>query len=522
MKYTASDLVHAAKEGNKALISSALNGNGSAQLLTDLSNLEDDTGNIFHHLLASSSWLKIRKRRKAKAEICYQLLGHLQSPALLDQEDSNGETPLHLAIKAGNQVLVKRMLEVGANFSKLTKKGLTALDVAAIHQKQSIYKDLLDLHSAEIEKSEEPVGFTDAQIQSAHNTYQRNLRVKQISMGVFASLMTIACPVGAVLAFYELPLLELVFSVFIPGIGPFIGLAGACVFGALLFFSVYHKVSMKYGSYAQELARLEATSAQLDRLETELRKIDKQLSSSNGPSTSRTNLQDARKEIVNRLQTIYDSLEVPEFRVEASDASWASTTDRIRTTTLTLGSFVCAFSGLIGVLGGLTPFLPPVLMAGAAFAGVPIFGWCAFGVALAIGVGVAVWAYKTKYKPALEEAGQARQTLHEKKMNLNERRKDYEKSLRPFNLSSNLLQKDEAGSQFLKNTFRNEGNYSSYFTETSKPRPRSMIFFGSAPASARSEEEGQGRALRRSASYASAPFIPDRDSELGFAEPSRG
>jgi len=187
---------------------------------------------------------------------------------------------------------------------------------------------------------------------------------------------------------------------------------------------------MKYGYYAQEIAKLNSLNARLDRLEAELRGIDLQLSNKAELSAFNiASLSRSREQLRVKIMSIYSDIPSVDPRVEDEDVDWATWTDRLRTPILTGGSFLCAFSGILGILGYVATYLPPTIMTLGAFAGVPVVGWVALGVALTVALGVAVWAYKVKYQPSLIECGKARREMHEKQVELFQRRTEYREYL---------------------------------------------------------------------------------------------
>ena len=175
---------------------------------------QGEGNNIFHNLLANdnSRWGR-HKRRKIRAKMFHQLLSEEGVIQALDAKDNEGNTPLHLAIKKGYENLVDRMLEVGANIAIVNNLDQSSLELAAIHQKYDLYKKLLKCHNKLNTASTEAGGYSCEQIIKAQNIQQANLKRKQKLRGILGAFLTIACPVGTVLAFNELPLLEIFFTV---------------------------------------------------------------------------------------------------------------------------------------------------------------------------------------------------------------------------------------------------------------------------------------------------------------------
>lgn len=63
----------------------------------------------------------------------------------LDQQDINGHTPLHLAVKAGNEMLVQMLIKEGADFLVGDNDGWTALQYAVRKGYIKIVQQLLDI-----------------------------------------------------------------------------------------------------------------------------------------------------------------------------------------------------------------------------------------------------------------------------------------------------------------------------------------------------------------------------------------
>lgn len=211
---------------------------------------------------------------------------------------------------------------------------------------------------------------------------------------------------GATLAFYQWPLLSVVFS-FIPVIGPILGVVGAVVMGGLLYWANQNKSSKKFGSLAEEMLDLDCTLAQINRLEAEHKSIKAQWPTSD----KKLFLKTAAKSIDNQLNVLYRKIETVEPRYEAELSDWASPTDRMSNNITTVGGFLCAFSGVLGILG-------------VVLAPIPVAGWVALGVALLVGVAAAgVFYYKSQN--SIVEYGKAREKIHEKKYKLSQKKDEY-------------------------------------------------------------------------------------------------
>lgn len=388
---------------------------------------DEDGNTIFHHLLVkNSSWFSSRKKRRNKAIMC-DLLLRLNPPShCFNVKNRAGQTALHLAIIGGKEDVVEKMINLKADIEITSTTAETStLELAATHKHYDIYKKLLKIHSSLNKKSSQPRGFTHRQIERAEESYISHLRGKQIKLGIFGSILTIACPVGAIFAFYELPLLEIIFTALIPGlVGPIIGIAGAILIGGLLYWSMYSKADMKHGSHAQKKIILNNKIAILDRLEAELRSVERELD--NNPGQGRLAvLRQEQQRIKGQLDSIYAGIKPEVYNVEAEYSDWATSSDHLRAKALTLGAFLCSFSGILGISGGIATYLPAVALTTTVLAGVPVAGWIALGFAIGVGAAVATWAYYAKYKPTLEACGKARKAIYQIEVELAQRKRSY-------------------------------------------------------------------------------------------------
>jgi VIT1/CCC1 family predicted Fe2+/Mn2+ transporter len=180
---------------------------------------------------------------------------------------------------------------------------------------------------------------------------------------------------------------------------------------------MHNKSSLKYGAYGQKMAILDSTLAQIYRLKAELCQINEKLKTDLSEDGKQA-LNDKKEEIIEQLKIIRNNTEEVQPRSEARDEDWATTSDVLRTSMLTLGTFLCSFSGILAIMGTLVPYLPVIAATSVISAGIPIAGWIALGVCLVVGIGVAIWAYQTKYKNVLQNSGKARKELHEKRVTI--------------------------------------------------------------------------------------------------------
>lgn len=387
---------------------------------------QEELAYLFQSLLPDSPFF-FRKKRRVRMQMFEYLLSNHTIKESLNRYDDKGNSVLHIAVKLGYEGLVDLLINNGVEFAIENNNKETPLQIAAKYNRKVIYEKLLNHHSKTQKKYKGFEGYSVGHIEQAKNQHIKNLKRKQLTLGILGAILTIACPVGSILAFYQLPLLGIVLSSLLPVVGPIIGLAGALIIGGLLFWSMYHKSSLKYGQPAQFVAELNATNAKLDLLESKLHHLNEQakdLLKSPNPKNLQQ-LRDERLVVIKELETLYSKVKPVQSRTEANHSDWATFSDESRTGLLTFGTFLCSFSGVIGILG-----------VGLGFSGValsiPIVGWAALGVALLVGIGVAVWAFHSKFKPTLEKLGEQRKELHEKQVQLCERKLKFENELKPL------------------------------------------------------------------------------------------
>lgn len=406
---------------------------------------------IFHHLLIKPKSLffwRSRKRRHVYAAMLCILLDLKKKENItvscIDEKDCNGKTPLHLAIALRYENLVKALIATGANISIPDNQGETPLKLAVQYKLSDIYKLLLKKHiylNKEAKKqSAEAAGFSVAQIKDAAEGYKKNLQNKSFMSGVGYALMATACPIASILAFQELPVLELFLGSMIFNVAPIIGLVGAVIIGGLLIWSAHNKSSTKHGLHAQKRIEIEAKNAEVYRLEAELSNIDKQLQNEKEKTEPNillcTRLNQTHLEIIAQLKNIYaDVSEIP-ANYHANPSDWATPIDHLKAAMLTVGSFFCAFSGVLSLVGGISSFLPAALLTGGAvLLGIPIVGWVALGVTVLVAIGVA-WAYQTKFNNALKDYGKVREDLHIQQQKLYDRKQEFINNLRVNEIQS--------------------------------------------------------------------------------------
>ncbi|KAG0530871.1 hypothetical protein BDA96_05G224400 [Sorghum bicolor] len=91
----------------------------------DAMEVRDDAGRTFLHTAA-------RENRRSVVSVAIKIKNTLQRDDLLDAQDRDGNTPLHLAVAAGAHSVVKDLLCKGkVRTNVLNKDGHTALDLAA-------------------------------------------------------------------------------------------------------------------------------------------------------------------------------------------------------------------------------------------------------------------------------------------------------------------------------------------------------------------------------------------------------
>lgn len=72
-------------------------------------------------------------------------------PGLVNARDSSGATPLHEAVKGGNLNILKRLIQLGADFRAVDKVGQTILHIASlignvVMLEYILMNNLIDLH----------------------------------------------------------------------------------------------------------------------------------------------------------------------------------------------------------------------------------------------------------------------------------------------------------------------------------------------------------------------------------------
>ena len=70
------------------------------------------------------------------------LLGLLAAGANKDLKNNDGETPLHIAVKEGNQAIVDALIKEGANVNQQNVLGETPLHIAVYYSHQAIVEAL--------------------------------------------------------------------------------------------------------------------------------------------------------------------------------------------------------------------------------------------------------------------------------------------------------------------------------------------------------------------------------------------
>lgn len=393
--------------------------------LLEETNLDFANNSIFHILLTKPKWYQ-RNRRDRQTAMLKRLLKEKPSTNIIDYKNSNGDTPLHLAIRNGDDYVVQSLLEADADIKVTTAEKQTALELAASLSRHDIYKQLLKKNAA-LQKKDLTKAYDCEQLRQAKDARLAKYKKKRIILGIVGTIMTISCPVGAVLAFHEWPLLSMFFSMFIPGAGPIIGLVAAILMGGLLFWTFYKKADKKYGAYAQEMLELDHSKAELSRLEAELEHINQQ---EKNPNANISHLRTSRSKIIEKMNAIINANEIKYGQeinkidpdTKPGPKAWATKTDKVQTYLSIAAGFLCAFSGMLGVLGGVAGFVPAIAALSAVCLGIPVGGWIALGVALTVGViGALVYAYK--FQDSLIEKGEARQKMYALKKELYDKKR---------------------------------------------------------------------------------------------------
>lgn len=376
--------------------------------LEALVNFADPQGNtLFHELLSKNDRFQFRRqhRRNVKVHMLLRLLQEQNSAKAINLANFKGETPLHLAIRNGYDVLVvKRLLEANAHINVPDNMGQTPLDLAANLQRKEIYKTLLHENHSAIKNLNLENSYTCEQLEAASFICKKRLREKNRRMGEIGTILSISCPVGAVLAL------------------PLIGVGGALLMGGLLFWTFHDKASWKYGSHAQEIVELETTRAKVDRLEAELNYLKRNEPVKEGSDHYLLNRNKLR--VIEKLSSIYKTVKTVEPIVKADHSDWNTTSDVLQAYLSSAAGFLCAFSGVLGILGIISGYLPAISMLSVACLGVPLGGWLALGIAIGVGI-VVGYVYHSKVQDSLEEKSKVRKELHKKELGLSEKKTAY-------------------------------------------------------------------------------------------------
>lgn len=328
----------------------------------------------------------------------------------IELANSQGDKPLHVAVANNADTIVEKLLDAGADLTAVDGQGRTPIELAAALGKHHIYEKILARSQENAKQGNLKNSYTLEQLRAAKRAYSENLNSKKNkAMKVLGTIMSIACPVGAVLAFCEWPLLEVFFTMFLGAAGIFVGLAGAVVMAGLLYWTFHTKAEKKFGEHAQKVLDLKSALSQVAHLKAQLKDVLK-LEAEKGPSDE---LDSQKNSIIHALDTIY-AQKIPEGfkkKERPSSTSWASATDVIQTYTSVAGGFLCAFSGMLGILGAFASYIPQTALLSAVCLGVPVAGWCALAIALSV-CAVGLWVYSSKIQKALEEKGESRKKVY--------------------------------------------------------------------------------------------------------------
>lgn len=81
-----------------------------------------------------------------------------ENPQYLLEFDEHGETPLHIAIQAGNLSLIQKLLQLGAKPEQMNRRGVSALRMATMSNRQDMTKDLVK-YSSDLSSGFNPILF---------------------------------------------------------------------------------------------------------------------------------------------------------------------------------------------------------------------------------------------------------------------------------------------------------------------------------------------------------------------------
>lgn len=382
---------------------------------------DHDGNSILHDLLVKDGYFQIGKKRRRQVRVLMleRLLQEDDIKEALNRANFQGDALLHLAVKNGYHFQVETLIEAGAKINQRGSADKTPLELAAEYNRRYSYKILLDANKAANKNLELDKSYSCLQLDAASTAMKKELQQKHKKMKVLGTIMSIACPVGAVLAFTEWPLLDFFFGILFASAGPAIGLGAAIVFGGLLYWTFQSKLAKKFGEPAQKIVDLDVTVQKIERLEAELKHNKKILDKD--PSGSWLLIQ-RQQQLREDLDQLYNTL--PKVRREAK-ADWATTRDEVQTFLTAAAGFLCAFSGVLGIVGGLasflSPYLPTITLMSAVCLGVPFGAWCALGLALTVAA-VGAYVFHEKQESALEERELSHYKLHARSVDLLKKR----------------------------------------------------------------------------------------------------
>lgn len=459
------------------------------QALLDARNYENENNTVAHELLVSRSrwsffwrwlregaadyfWLFLSKEYQSDQQfsMLQALFQESDFKKTINHANLKGDTPLHMAVANGADTIVKKLLETGADLTAVDAQNRTALHFAAELGKHEIYEKILSRSEKNAKNNKVKNSYTLEQLQLAKKAYSENLSSKKNkAMKVLGTIMSIACPVGAIFAFFEWPLLEVFFTMLLGSAGIFVGIGGAVLMAGLLYWTFHTKAEKKYGEHAQKVLELKSALCQIDHLKSRLNHVLK-LEQQQGPSRE---LQDEKQSILYNLNLIYREKVPANFKKEErpSLARWATTTDVIQTYASVAGGFLCAFSGMLGILGGAASFIPETALLSAVCLGVPVAGWCALAIALAV-CAVGLWVYSSRIQKAIHEKGESRKEVYdlEKKLfNGNEEFKSLKQSLTKTSNPITYRDKRNADDRFVSHNQNSKSSPASSFATPLSP-----------------------------------------------------
>lgn len=340
-------------------------------------NAQDKKGNTLIHLAVKNGQLSFIKTL-------------IKTEADLGIQNQNGDLALHLAVKKGYFHVIDLLLEVFEDNDLLQKKSLkffkmknnqgqTPLSLAATLEDEHIYKKLLSLRPGYDKKTLDEI---------------LKIRIKKFTnQGLtlfFAALIESFCPSSS--------LADLIESFAYSGLT--VGLSAATEFGLSVAFAVVAFVGLGLITFAnyKRMAAAERVKQELEETQIAYAYFLNMKQRIGALRAASYLTAEAQVE----LKAIQVALLQPKYPVKRNGQAtgpldFSTQSDKIYTFLSTLGSFLCSYSGILGVIGivfglaaGVQGLTLSALIASAGPVGIAI----ALTVGLVIAAGLAFYHYR--------------------------------------------------------------------------------------------------------------------------------